>query len=128
MIARRTIDFLYVFSPARLDGMSLLSLSVRDGVALVTLANPPMNAMDSGLLEELAVLFEGLASDRAVRAAVIASEGRAFSAGLDLKTVPGLDRLGQRRLVDAPTRASGRSMPGPSRWLPRSTAMPSRAG
>jgi enoyl-CoA hydratase len=60
-----------------------------------------MNAMQAGLLEELATLFEGLAANPAVRAAVIAAEGRAFSAGLDLKQVPGLDRLGQRRLVDA---------------------------
>src|SRR5882724_6314513 len=74
---------------------------VPDGIALVTLAKPPMNAMDAGLLEELANLFEGLAADRAVRAAVIAADGPAFSAGLDLKTVPGFDRLGQRRLVDA---------------------------
>ena len=57
--------------------------------------------MDAALLEKLANLFEGLAADRAVRAAVIAADGPAFSAGLDLKTTPGLDRLGQRRLVDA---------------------------
>ena len=82
--------------------MSALNLTIAgDGIAVVTLANPPMNAMDAGLLEELANLFEGLAADRAVRAAVIAADGPAFSAGLNLKTVPGLDRLGQRRLVDA---------------------------
>ena len=32
---------------------------------------------------------------------MIAADGPAFSAGLNLKTTPGLDRLGQRRLVDA---------------------------
>src|SRR5215468_7313931 len=72
-----------------------------DGIAVVTLANPPINAMDAALFEKLASLFEGLAVDRAVRAAVIAADGPAFSAGLDLKTTPGLDRLGQRRLIDA---------------------------
>jgi enoyl-CoA hydratase len=82
--------------------MPNLNFSLQDeGIALVTLANPPMNAMDAGVLEELATLFDGLAADPGVRAAVIAGEGRAFSAGLDLKTVPSLDRLGQRRLVDA---------------------------
>ena len=82
--------------------MSTLKLtSHADGIAVVTLANPPINAMDAGLLEELAALFEGLAADRAVRATVIAAEGPAFSAGLNLKTVPTLDRLGRRRLVDA---------------------------
>ena len=69
--------------------MSTLKLSVaNDGIAVVTLANPPMNAMDAALLEKLANLFEGLAADRAVRAAVIAADGPAFSAGLDLKTRP----------------------------------------
>ena len=57
--------------------------------------------MDAPLLEELAGLFEGLAAERAVRAAVITGDGPAFSAGLDLKLAPELDRLGQRRLVDA---------------------------
>jgi len=72
-----------------------------DGIAVVTLARPPMNAMDAGLLEELAALFEDLEADGDVRAAVITGEGRAFSAGLDLKTVPDLDLAGRRRLVDA---------------------------
>jgi len=82
--------------------MSTLKLTLaKDGIAVVTLANPPINAMDAALLEKLANLFEGLAADRAVRAAVIAADGPAFSAGLNLKTVPSLDRLGQRRLVDA---------------------------
>jgi enoyl-CoA hydratase len=78
-----------------------------EGIALVTLTQPPMNAMDADLLEELANLFEGLAADRTVRAAVIAADGPAFSAGLNLKTVPSLDRLGQRRLVDALNEAFG---------------------
>jgi enoyl-CoA hydratase len=82
--------------------MSTLKLSIaKDGIAVVSLASPPVNAMDAALLEKLANLFEGLAADRAVRAAVIAADGPAFSAGLNLKTTPGLDRLGQRRLVDA---------------------------
>jgi enoyl-CoA hydratase len=88
--------------------MTGLNLSFPDaGIALVTLVRPPMNAMDSDLLEELAALFEGLAADRSVRAAVIAADGPAFSAGLNLKTVPTLDRLGQRRLVDALNEAFG---------------------
>jgi enoyl-CoA hydratase len=82
--------------------MSRLTHTVdADGIAVVTLSHPPVNTMDAPLLEELAALFEGLATDTAVRGAVIAGEGRAFSAGLDLKLVPTLDRLGQRRLVDA---------------------------
>ncbi len=81
---------------------STLRLSLLpDGIAVVTLVRPPVNAMDAGLLEELAALFEGLEADSAVRAAVITGEGRAFSAGLDLKAVPDLDCAGRRRLVGA---------------------------
>jgi enoyl-CoA hydratase len=82
--------------------MSKLEFSTTpDGIAIVTLASPPMNTMNAHLLEELAALFEGLAADKAVRAAVVAAEGPAYSAGLDLKSVPDLDRPGQRRLVEA---------------------------
>ena len=82
--------------------MSSLNLTVAGaGIAVVTLTDPPINAMDAALLEKLADLFEGLAADSTVRAAVIAADGPAFSAGLNLKTTPSLDRLGQRRLVDA---------------------------
>jgi enoyl-CoA hydratase len=102
MVYRETIDFFYVWRTDSFCPMATLKLtSTARGIAIVTLANPPMNVMDAGLLEELTALFQGLATDRAVRAAVIAAEGPAFSAGLNLKTVPALDRLGQRRLVDA---------------------------
>src|SRR5437899_1455635 len=81
--------------------MTRLNLTLHnDGIAVVTLTDPPMNTMDSVLLEELTGLFEGLGAEAAVRAAVITGQGRAFSAGLNLKTVPALDRLGQRRMID----------------------------
>lgn len=72
-----------------------------DGIAVVTFARPPMNAMDAELLEETAALFDRLASDRNVRAAVLTGEGRAFSAGLDLKLLPTLDTAAQHRLIAA---------------------------
>jgi len=82
--------------------MPTLKLAIaKDGIAVVTLAHPPMNAMDAPLLEKLASRFEGLAADPTIRAAVIAAEGPAFSAGLNLKTVPDLDRPEQRRLIEA---------------------------
>lgn len=102
MSVKETIDFLYVRIVRKPSAMPRLTLSVRtDGLAVVTLAHPPVNTMDAPLLEEMTSLFEGLAAEPAVQAAIIRGEGRAFSAGLDLKLVPELDRLGQRRLVDA---------------------------
>lgn len=81
--------------------MTLRTAAPNDGIAVVTLANPPMNTMDSPMLEELAATFDRLAADAQVRAVVLAAEGAAFSAGLDLKTVPDLDVAGQRRLIAA---------------------------
>lgn len=87
--------------------MTSIKLSRADGIAVVTLCAPPMNALDAPLLEELAELFAALAADVTVRGAVLAAEGRAFSAGLDLKAAPGLDHAGQRRLVNALNTAFG---------------------
>jgi enoyl-CoA hydratase len=81
--------------------MSTLKIAGTDGIAVVTFARPPVNAMDSASLEELTSTFERLAGDAAVKAAVLTGEGDAFSAGLDLKTVPNLDLAGQRRLIAA---------------------------
>ena len=83
--------------------MSTLKLALaNDGIAVVTLANPPMNAMDARAARRssptCSKAWPPIASS-APRS--IAADGPAFSAGLDLKTVPGLDRLGQRRLIDA---------------------------
>ena len=44
--------------------MSRLNLTVHaDGIAVVTLTHPPVNALDAPLFEELAGLFEGLAAE-----------------------------------------------------------------
>ena len=81
--------------------MILRTAAPNDGIVVVTLANPPMNTMGSPLLEDLASTFDRLAGDPQVRAVVLTGEGAAFSAGLDLKTVPDLDMAGQRRLIAA---------------------------
>ncbi len=81
--------------------MSTLKIIHADGIAIVSFARPPMNIMDAGSLEELAATFQRLAADTATKAAVLASDARAYSAGLDLKAVPDLDLAGQHRLIAA---------------------------
>ena len=73
----------------------------RDGIAVVTMAKPPMNTMDAAGMERLTAAFNRLADDAAVKAAVLTGEGAAFSAGLDLKAAPQLDDADQRRLIAA---------------------------
>jgi enoyl-CoA hydratase len=76
-----------------------LNLTERDGVALLTADRPPANAMDVTLLDELVGAVEGLAAEPPA-ALVLAGRPGFFSAGLDLKAVPGYGPPEQRRLVD----------------------------
>ena len=74
-------------------------------VAVVTLAHPPANAMDAASLNELADVFDRLANDVGVEAAVIIGEGRSFSAGLDLKAIQHSAPEHQEDLIEALNRA-----------------------
>jgi enoyl-CoA hydratase/carnithine racemase len=64
----------------------ILRREQRDGIALVTLNRPASrNALSLAMLEELIAAFAAIATDRTVRAVVLAAEGQAFSSGHDLK-------------------------------------------
>jgi enoyl-CoA hydratase len=68
-----------------------ISTERRDAVALVTIDNPPMNALSSALLEELDAEIEALDADDDVLAVVLRGAGeRAFVAGADIKEFPAL--------------------------------------
>ncbi|MEX2268176.1 MAG: enoyl-CoA hydratase-related protein [Acidimicrobiia bacterium] len=55
-----------------------------DGVAIVRLDRPPVNALSRDLLNELAEVARSLADDAAVRSVVVTGEGKAFAAGADI--------------------------------------------
>ena len=59
--------------------------SVRDGVAVLTLDNPPLNVVFRGLTEALGRALDVLAQDASVRVVVVTGAGqRAFCAGSDI--------------------------------------------
>jgi enoyl-CoA hydratase len=63
-----------------------LTYGVSDGVAHVQLSRPDeLNTMNKEFWDEIPALFAELDADPAVRAVVISSSGRHFTAGLDLK-------------------------------------------
>jgi enoyl-CoA hydratase len=66
--------------------------SEQDGfVAVVTIDNPPMNALSAALLDELESELDRLDADDGVRAIVLRGGGeRAFVAGADIKEFPSL--------------------------------------
>lgn len=69
---------------------SLIRRDVRDGIATVTLAAPhSLNALSTAMLMALEDGFAAIASDDSIRVVILAAEGRAFSAGHDLKEMQG---------------------------------------
>jgi enoyl-CoA hydratase len=68
-------------------------------VTVVTLDRPPANAMDVELLGDLVGAVEAVAQ-QAPRAVVLAGRPGFFSAGADLKAVPGYGADDQRRMVE----------------------------
>jgi len=65
-----------------------------DGIALVTWDMPgrSMNVLDEKVIEELGAIVEQVASDAAIKGAVITSAKEAFCAGADLTMLEGLSR------------------------------------
>lgn len=62
---------------------------IEDGVALVTLNNPPLNLVTLELTNQLNALVTRLASDPGVRVMVLTGSGsKAFCAGSDIKEFP----------------------------------------
>jgi Enoyl-CoA hydratase/carnithine racemase len=60
-----------------------------DGVEVVTLHRPPMNALSAELLSELAGIAEGLAKDAELKAVVVTGGDRVFAAGADIGQLKG---------------------------------------
>jgi enoyl-CoA hydratase/carnithine racemase len=61
-----------------------------DGVVVLVLKNPPVNALSTGLLTDLEEVVGALAKDRSKRAVILTGEGSYFSAGADLKEMAGM--------------------------------------
>jgi enoyl-CoA hydratase len=79
--------------------MASMAISERDGITVLSADRPPANAMDVELLDELVAAVARLAQDPPP-AVVLAGRPGFFSAGLDLKAVPGYGPDELRRMVD----------------------------
>lgn len=81
--------------------MAKVELKKENQVAILTINNPPANALSSQVSVELLMLLEDLAKDDEVRALVVTGAGdRFFMAGADIKEFPGLLK-GQSGLAGA---------------------------
>ena len=75
-------------SPAAEDATPDVRVEVVDHVATVTIDRPPVNAVSTETMAEIAQVFGSFADDRDVRATVFTGAGtRAFIGGADLKAL-----------------------------------------
>jgi 3-hydroxyacyl-CoA dehydrogenase len=66
----------------------LVRMENRDGVAVIVIDNPPVNALKIEVLEQLAAAAEQAAADEGVRAVVLSGAGKNFIAGADITLFP----------------------------------------
>ncbi len=63
----------------------LVQLTIENGIAVITINNPPVNALSPGVPEGIADAIEHIDKDDSVRAAVLIGGGKTFVAGADIK-------------------------------------------
>jgi 2-(1,2-epoxy-1,2-dihydrophenyl)acetyl-CoA isomerase len=96
-----------------------LCVDACDGAARVRLRRPErLNAFSNDLARDLLVMLERLGADPAIRSVLLTGEGRAFSAGADVKAefdgaTTEADMEDGMRILTNPTIAVIRSMPKP---------------
>jgi 3-hydroxyacyl-CoA dehydrogenase len=63
----------------------LVQFTIHDGIAVITINNPPVNALSPGVPEGILDAIEKIDKDDSVKAAVLIGAGRTFIAGADIK-------------------------------------------
>ena len=63
----------------------LVEYATRDGVGVITLNNPPVNALGTGVRQGVADLVERARADGGVQAIVLTGAGRCFCGGADIR-------------------------------------------
>jgi 3-hydroxyacyl-CoA dehydrogenase len=74
----------------------LIKLSKIDGVAVITIDNPPVNALSPGVPEGIGEAIDAVQNDASIQAVVVIGAGRTFIAGADIKEF-GKITSGQKR-------------------------------
>ena len=63
----------------------LVQLTKENDIAIITVNNPPVNALSPGVPEGIAEAIEQIDKDHGVKAAVLIGSGKTFIAGADIK-------------------------------------------
>ena len=75
---------------------NLVKITKENGVAIITIDNPPVNALSPGVPEGIAAGITELNNDPALNAAVVIGAGRTFVAGADIKEFGKMVATGHR--------------------------------
>src|SRR5437016_10600600 len=78
----------------------LVQLTKDNDVAIITINNPPVNALSPGVPEGISDAIEKINADDSVRAAVLIGGGRTFIAGADIKEFGKITSGQKKRDVD----------------------------
>ena len=80
----------------------MVSFGRDGGIAVITINNPPVNALSPGVPEGIAAAIEKVNSDEEIEAAVILGGGKTFIAGADIKEFEKLTSGKPREGMDLP--------------------------
>lgn len=64
--------------------VSAVKLATQDGVARITLDNPPVNILTGAMMDGISAALEKVAADSSLKAVAFTAQGKAFSAGADI--------------------------------------------
>src|SRR5277367_4402864 len=81
----------------RANMTDLVQLTKQNDIAIITINNPPVNALSPGVPEGIAESIDQIAQDPSVKAAVLIGGGRTFVAGADIKEFGKLTSGGKPR-------------------------------
>ncbi len=80
----------------------LVQLTKDNGIAVITVNNPPVNALSPGVPEGIAEAIEQIQNDDTVGAAVLLGAGRTFVSGADIKEFAKMRAGGARGTMNFP--------------------------
>ena len=89
---------------------STVTLNVNEGVALVTLNSPPVNALNRDMRRRIVAIFDEISERDDIRCAVLTGHGKVFCAGADLKDRHNADIAGDFLEHNRITRETGNAI------------------
>jgi 3-hydroxyacyl-CoA dehydrogenase len=81
---------------------NLVKITKDNDIAIITIDNPPVNALSPGVPEGIGAAIDEMNRDSSVRAAVVIGAGRTFVAGADIKEFIKMTSSGARRATLLP--------------------------